>query len=70
MNFDQELARLMQLCENDLAQGKEIRYTCPYCGISLSGLFEEKKYRKIDDEEIDWEDEDILCPCCGQVGAF
>lgn len=70
MSFEAEINYLIGLCEADLAKGKEIRYTCPYCGISLAGLFKETKQKKIDDDEIDFEDEEIYCPCCKQSGAF
>ena len=70
MDIDREFARLMFLCERDLAEGKEVRYFCPYCGVSLAGLFKKKSYYEIDEEEIDFEDEEIYCPCCGQSGAF
>ncbi len=69
MDFDEEFDLLMELSELKLARGEPINYHCPYCGMELAPLFE-RSLPNYDSQDIDWEDQPILCPCCGQSGAF
>lgn len=72
MSIEAEFNYVMALCKADLAKGKQINYTCPFCGMPLAGLFELRDYSRDDDNDRDDDDGDekIYCPCCGQDGAF
>ncbi len=57
-----ELDRLIAICESRLANNQSIDgIFCPYCGTSLSGLF--------DDRTCDCDD-DLRCPCCRQDAGY
>ena len=72
MNQGEEIEYVMRLAEAQYSRGEPVTYTCGYCCMPLAPLFE-TKVNKVDyseDKYVEWEDEPILCPACGQEAGF
>jgi len=69
IDYNNILQYIKKRCQKDFAQGKEIRFVCPYCGMNLTGYLMRKKTDKISDEKNSGENKGEICPYCGQAGT-